>query len=135
MFLVAEGQPVEERQILALLVLDDLQLPGDLGPVEGTDRWLPRLRQEHRERVLVAVEDEVLPDEFVDDQVFIGEFGSVDPVAVEGAEYLRPDLGSDLGQDSPFLEGLLQYFLELVNRGHYLNMGVVPVWNCTARWG
>lgn len=35
LFFVAEGEPVEQGQLLAFLVLDYLQLLGNVGPVEG----------------------------------------------------------------------------------------------------
>ena len=53
--------------------------------------------------MLVAIEGEVLSDEFVDDEILIGEIGAIGRRIVEGTKDLSADPGSDLGQDSPFL--------------------------------
>lgn len=88
---------------MTLAILDDLQLLGDVAALEGRVVGLPALRQEDGQGVLVAIEGEVLSDEFVDDEILIGEIGAIGRRIVEGTKDLSTDPRSDLGQDSPFL--------------------------------
>jgi hypothetical protein len=72
--------------------------------------------------VLVSVEGEVLSDEFIDDEVFIGEFGSCGGGIVEGAEDLCSDFGPNLGKHAPFFESFLEDVLEFVNACHIFKL-------------
>lgn len=45
----------------------------------------------------VVVESQVLPDQFVDEHVLVGELRLRGGVVVEGVEDLGADLGADLG--------------------------------------
>lgn len=70
--------------------------------------------------MLVSVECEVLSDEFVDDEVFVGEVGPGGRGIVEGAEYFCPDFGPDLSKNSSFFKGFLEDVFELVDSCHYI---------------
>jgi hypothetical protein len=71
LLLVAKGQPVQQWQLLAFPVLNDLQLPGDVSPFERRVLGLAAFGKENCEGVLIAVENKVLSDEFVDDEVLV----------------------------------------------------------------
>ena len=92
---------------------------------------LAALGEEDCEGVLVAVEEEILPDELVDDEVLVGEVGPAGRGVVEGREDLGADAGADLGQDSPLFEGVLEDLLEFVDAGHDLNTVQPPYSNHT----
>ena len=49
--------------------------------------------------MLVAIEFHIFSDKFIDDEVFVREFGPVWRSIVEGTENLGSDFGSDLSED------------------------------------
>ncbi len=93
----------------------------DVGSVEWRVLRLACFWQKHSQRVLVAVELQILSDQFVYDKVFIGQIRSVGRSVVQGTENLGSDLGPDLRQDSSLFERLLQYFFEFVDGSHFKN--------------
>lgn len=66
----------------------------------------------------IAIELQVISDQFVDDHVLIGELGFTCRVVVEGVEDLRTNFGPHLGKYSSLLQGFLENFLEFVNACH-----------------
>lgn len=57
-------------------------------------------------RKFVLVELQVLPDELVDEQVFVGQGRTRLRLILQGAEHFRPDPSLQLAQDPAGLQGL-----------------------------
>lgn len=68
--------------------------------------------------MLVAVELQILSNEFIYDEVFVGQVGSAGRGVIKSAKDLGSDFGPDLGQNSSLFECLFENFLELVDRSH-----------------
>ena len=68
--------------------------------------------------MLIAVESKVFPDEFIDDQVLVGEVRSAGGVIVEGTENFSPNFSSNLREDSSLLKCFLQNIFKFVNACH-----------------
>ena len=69
--------------------------------------------------MLIAVKPEILPDEFIDDEIFIGEVRARRRTVVECSKNLGSDPGAYLAHDSLFLKSFLQNFLEFVDGCHF----------------
>ena len=76
------------------------------------------LRQKYCESVGVSIELEVVSDELIDNHILVGELRLGGWIIVESVENLCADSGSNLGEDTPFFEGLLEHVLKFVDARH-----------------
>lgn len=70
--------------------------------------------------MLVSVEGEILSDQLIDDEVLIGEVGSVGRRIIERAENFGSNARSDLREYSSFFERFFEDFFEFVDAGHLI---------------
>lgn len=103
----------------------------DVVPLEHGVGRLAGLVGEHRKRVQVAVILEVLPDQLVNEEIFLGELGLAGAFMLERSKYFGTDFGLyilydengqnahlDLGKDAALVQGLLEYGLQVFEGGH-----------------
>ena len=67
----------------------------------------------------VVVEDEIFLDEFVDDEILMGDGGLIGGLIIEGVENFGAKLGSEVGEDTSLLKGLLEDVLHFFDSGHW----------------
>lgn len=101
-FLIPKGQSIDQRQFLAFSILNDLQLFGDVTPLEGRSVGLSTLRQKDSKSMLIPIEGKILSYQFIDDEILIGEIWSVGRRIIESTKYFSSDPRTDLRQYSPF---------------------------------
>ena len=82
-----------EGELAGVVRLAHANLPREEVTVEGGRLGLTALGEEHAESAAVAVEDEVLADELVDDEILVGDLRSRQPRAVlKRVRYLRAEV-------------------------------------------
>jgi len=70
--------------------------------------------------VLISVKSQILSDEFIYDEILVGEIGSGGRCIVEGAKNLSSNFGSDLREHSSLFECFFEYFFEFVDGCHII---------------
>ena len=94
--LIPKGKPVDQGQFLTLAILNDLELFGDVAPLEGRRVGLSAFGQEDGQGMLIPVEGKILPNELINDEILIGEIGTIGRRIVEGTKDLSPNPRPDL---------------------------------------